>query len=1592
MSSRLGYGRLGYIRLGSADEGLYGHSFSAKAVLFWHRSGSFSVDARFDYGLKADSVILGPKTSSFHLDAYTCVEVSGSLTFDACFSEPNARASQVVAEVVVSPTSANARASQLVAEAIVSPTSANARASQLVAEAIVSPTSARARASQVIIEVIFPSGMWSFTVGSDILASLESSFTLDASISPKHFSSDAAIAGAHVGYLALSAVFRTNETGSFSVDAEKLLAFRLRAVVKHPGMYVEWPAYAALRKHFTSAFSVDAWTTGGWPMRASFLRHDMLGSSHADAIFRIRRTGSLSANSVIAGRIFVRAALEKTQSSTFSVDAIVAPRRWAASADILRHVSGSFAASSLRGIQPKGYITANAFLNAGSAFSLYSVLGRTGLSSFSLDARIEQIVVRAITLRTMYADNNPYTFEHDNILIVTGQTETVIPGCVIPRLLSGVSVKPTEVRLSWHLWLSQSKNDLWRSNPLQLCIRLRKGFYYNDPDPRKSIWWPHGELAAYVLPVYETGNWVDGHREEVFGSFVDESPGSLGYLMDGREMSDTYFLTVQEVQGSPNTEIWSNAREFAAEPQALRMDALVDGWLGIHVSQRAVEAIVKVISPVARVSQRATEVAVVRTGVVAFTSQHAVEALIGSPTTPPTVRISQSSVEVLVPTYRHRFQAFAIRFERFNGFLTAAAVRFKTFSRTFSVSAVIAPRHTESDAVKGIVILDEPTDHVGSFHGLPYLYKGIISFTFWPGSDYSIAWHGGYVGVSGGRAYITDAAGRMLLWQDFTPTFGWWHVRFSVDAGYGARVYLKVWQDEEPYWTAEAYGPDAPPVASVSGTSAGSLRDLSILTIVSPWRFEKVFAVDAVLGTSGSFTVGGSIKGTQNGTAFSLESDIKGTRNGTSVLAAVVAPVYPTFSVDSFIQWYIPGTGNVKWRFWCDARIERGFYISASIRPRFSLDAVVSTDVVRPSFDVKSWVYRPVGGDTPGSFTWDSVYIKAATKTFTLKAWFEGLPPPEPYEFYISAYVSTGRKFGLDARIAIVTHPTGTFVVASETSDTYRTRVFEADAIFHMQGWWHLWCDAVLKAMDPDPTIFGSGEFGADAFFGGGGSFSAGAILYVPITFTADAWTKSTLLGEIRFAFLTIPMNIKANAVIYGPVVHPLWMSALLVPYNGYSFSAKAIMERGFLVRGTVKAAVVASFTVGAYILPHPVRWFGEPTPGPNPGDPPVPPVLQGNFSQDAYTRTVSITGVNMNDVVWAETSFTMNAKSGNGNFHLVIRGDVGMEAGTVVALDVDGLRQFGGIALRVSHERFQPDVDKGDEVKTIIEGPDFNYILENLVIHAPIKEGDTDSEYIPIPPETFPTGTTDKTIIERVFAEFTEDKPGWFHIGGLLTAHTVALETPYKMQDPLTNFRVLLMEFVRLSDTIFWVDAYGGLWYTERVGSHSLHAPYALSRGGGAGVGTRSLSVMGDISNAVHKVIVWGDIAKPVKSGDPVDPGRIYARDVVGGIGTLAWQQYGEYDANTLHTERHVDDRAYNLLTRKGKVVWTAQARVTELGFAAGQTVSVAGAGDELVIKQMTVGFYAGGNGKAVVYWDLSCGVEPDDPWTYFDIIPFAT
>ena len=147
-------------------------------------------------------------------------------------------------------------------------------------------------------------------------------------------------------------------------------------------------------------------------------------------------------------------------------------------------------------------------------------------------ARVSQHVVEVLV---PFAPVAVYAAEYDksyvsavNEKIVTGLTETVIPGCDLTA-----TGTPTVVAVFWDVWVSQNLSGVAK----QATLRVRR------TDASGTV------LASTIIG--DSGDSQAGHQAEWNSSYADSAPTDYRYV-----------FTVQETAGNASAEIWSNSKSF----------------------------------------------------------------------------------------------------------------------------------------------------------------------------------------------------------------------------------------------------------------------------------------------------------------------------------------------------------------------------------------------------------------------------------------------------------------------------------------------------------------------------------------------------------------------------------------------------------------------------------------------------------------------------------------------------------------------------------------------------------------------------------------------------------------------------------------------------------------------------------------------------------------------------------------------------------------------------------------------------------------------------------------------------------------------
>lgn len=151
-------------------------------------------------------------------------------------------------------------------------------------------------------------------------------------------------------------------------------------------------------------------------------------------------------------------------------------------------------------------------------------------------ARVSQHVVEVLTPLTPASPYVPTANQvyssSDLVKIVTGLTETIVPGCDLTATGS-----PASVVIGWDLWISQYSP----THSKQATLRIR----------RTNV--AGAVLASTVIG--DSGDSQAGHQAEWTSYYLDAAPTDYHYV-----------LTVQETLGFSTAEIWTNSRLLDLNP------------------------------------------------------------------------------------------------------------------------------------------------------------------------------------------------------------------------------------------------------------------------------------------------------------------------------------------------------------------------------------------------------------------------------------------------------------------------------------------------------------------------------------------------------------------------------------------------------------------------------------------------------------------------------------------------------------------------------------------------------------------------------------------------------------------------------------------------------------------------------------------------------------------------------------------------------------------------------------------------------------------------------------------------------------------
>lgn len=583
----------------------------------------------------------------------------------------------------------------------------------------------------------------------------------------------------------------------------------------------------------------------------------------------------------------------------------------------------------------------------------------------------------------------------------------------------------------------------------------------------------------------------------------------------------------------------------------------------------------------------------------------------------------------------------------------------------------------------------------------------------------------------------------------------------------------------------------------------------------------------------------------------------------------------------------------------------------------------------------------------------------------------------------IDAVIDSGLRpgsFTVNADILGGSEQRGTFTLDAIAGATGRG-LFSVSALI-AQGWFRL--DAQLGprfTLDAQFKATLSGTFTLDAWITG--SFTVDAILAVYGSSWAwgGSFTVSSIIADANGAWPGREVAFSVSALIVapaGPQV-PFTVDALVNGVHGDSFTLDAWTGKGFLV----DAFIQPYFTLDAHILGNDyILWPDDGGPAEDPDGNPLPAWFKASRK---YRVNITLDGTDVTeDVIWARTSFTQNAKTNPGTFELTLKGVHAWNGGEEIQVTLDDFRTFGGYVLSVERSYVFGE-DAGDTV-TVLRGADYNVLLDRLIVYNKASADDGRGSYTNW--KTFKVGTLDTTIIHKVFSSYVDLPPGFDYETYVESVGIAALEKPWAMPQPGSPVRQVLQSISRSTNGIWYVDPYLHLHYGSRT---TVTAPYPITDGLG-GISSQSLSYQADMSMLVTEARLWGTLAYTVE-GEVMTRSRQSAwYDLVG-----PWQ-HGEFRSD-LHHQSFINRRVDSIIERYGQPIERAKVAIFDPGYQAGQVAQVKltehGIDEVLPIRSLALTFAVAKEPKDGYYYcvpryELSVGMDPEEPWDIYDYLPF--
>ena len=718
-----------------------------------------------------------------------------------------------------------------------------------------------------------------------------------------------------------------------------------------------------------------------------------------------------------------------------------------------------------------------------------------------------------------------------------------------------------------------------------------------------------------------------------------------------------------------------------------------------------------------------------------------------------------------------------------------------------------------------------------------------------------------------------------------------------------------------------------------------------------------------------------------------------------AVIVEAYVPPAQEFTVDAcFVETYLVS-------FYAEAWIAAGYHFGWVTADAVVLRGMASSFIradaeISPTkqfaFIACAWI-QDLSGTIVGAFEQDAILLSGVAASFEADACMAQMPTIHSSSFSVKSeiyvpptlrggsllldawVIGTSASFMADAQLSLPASPAGSLVADAFISSEYRLHEIQADAVLFMEQWESLMAEAFISG----PTTEQS--FTADALIGL--SFTADAIKMqtvesgwfgAPIFLNAviilsDATThyRASQADAVIVGAGEIYGGFTASADVFRTITGEIENAALIVAGSSTPFTADAVLA----------AAIPAdtTFTIDAFVREEPHVIF--PPGGGGEVLDTYPSQRIQILIKNKYTNvTTDVT----QHVVWAETTFTQQARIGPGTFNCVLRGKfTTWDGGEDIYVLVNDRRVFGGLILQVEFDYWFSDKA---EPKTILLGADYNIYFDKLFLWNRDNSSST-GEYRP--PNSYAKNTPDSELIKHVCHHLINLPSGFDYTTEVDTVDSTLNPDERWQVNTGQSFRSFMSEVSKMTNAVWWIDQFLVLHYQSRT---KVTAPYAITDGAG-GISCQNLSYTSDSSSMVNDIFVFGTLAATVT-------GEIYLarRKNETTIARHGLRQHAEVRSD-LHHENHVNKRSDSIRSRRSIPVITASLDIFEPGFAAGQIVSLQigtfGISKSLLIRQLQISFETSSQPVDDKYYGvpkyhLELGLQPDDPWNIYDMLPW--